>query len=182
MAERFADGLARKRELQLAGAEAFAALHETCRARTGEKDLTLMNWRAPPLTFRRSAPAAVRWACLAAWTTVEEAEYAAMTAESVANTKDLLADCDLLREMIGNPFRPFHLNCASVTPGVADLAKAAYAERILPSGELDRARLAVLADALEEAGCTDPSILEHLRGPGPHVRGCSVIDLVLAKE
>jgi hypothetical protein len=41
---------------------------------------------------------------------------------------------------------------------------------------------AILADALEEAGCTDAAILSHLRGPGPHVRGCWVVDLLLGKE
>ena len=42
-------------------------------------------------------------------------------------------------------------------------------------------RLPILADALEEAGCDDPDILSHLRGPGPHVRGCWALDLVLGK-
>jgi hypothetical protein len=40
----------------------------------------------------------------------------------------------------------------------------------------------VLADALEEAGCDDASVLEHLRGPGPHALGCFVLDLLLAKS
>jgi hypothetical protein len=65
---------------------------------------------------------------------------------------------------------------------VARLARAAYDERHLPEGTLDPVRLAVLADALEEAGCTNPELLGHLRGPGPHVRGCWALDLVLAKE
>jgi hypothetical protein len=43
-------------------------------------------------------------------------------------------------------------------------------------------RLPILADALEEAGCTDAYLLAHLRGPGPHVRGCWAVDLVLGKE
>src|SRR5262249_16751582 len=42
-------------------------------------------------------------------------------------------------------------------------------------------RRGVLADALEDAGCSDASILDHLRGPGPHVRGCWAIDLLLGK-
>jgi hypothetical protein len=46
-------------------------------------------------------------------------------------------------------------------------------------GHLDAARLAVLADMLEEPGCTDPQLLGHLRGPGAHVRGCHVLDAVL---
>jgi hypothetical protein len=42
--------------------------------------------------------------------------------------------------------------------------------------------MAVLADALQEAGCTDPEVLSHCRGTGEHVRGCWVIDLLLAKS
>jgi len=42
--------------------------------------------------------------------------------------------------------------------------------------------LAILADALEEAGCADTDILDHLRGPGPHVRGCWAVDLILGKQ
>jgi hypothetical protein len=47
---------------------------------------------------------------------------------------------------------------------------------------LDTGRLAILADALEESGCTDADMLGHFRGPGPHVRGCWVVDLLLGKE
>jgi hypothetical protein len=43
-------------------------------------------------------------------------------------------------------------------------------------------RLPILADALEEAGCTSPDILNHCRQPGEHVRGCWALDLVLGKE
>jgi len=89
---------------------------------------------------------------------------------------------DLIREMIGNPFRPALVQPAWLTPAVTSLATAAYEERSLPSGELDLARLAVLADALEEAGCSDPDLLGHLRSPGPHVRGCWAIDLILGKQ
>jgi hypothetical protein len=85
----------------------------------------------------------------------------------------------LLRDLVGNPFRPAALDPAVRTPVVAGLARAAYDERLLPSGELDRTRLAVLADALEEAGCEGADLLDHLRGPGPHVRGCWALDLVL---
>jgi hypothetical protein len=63
-----------------------------------------------------------------------------------------------------------------------NLAQALYEERELPSGHLDAARLAVLADMLEEAGCANPRLLGHLRGPGPHVRGCWAVDLVLGQS
>jgi hypothetical protein len=92
------------------------------------------------------------------------------------------AECHLLREVFGNPFRPVEVGHAWQTPQVVALAQAAYEQRELPAGTLDPAQLAVLADALEEAGCTDQAILDHLRGPGPHVRGCWVVDLLLGKS
>jgi hypothetical protein len=88
----------------------------------------------------------------------------------------------VLRDIFGNPFRPVSLARSWLTPTVANLAATAYEERALPSGELDRTRLAVLADALEEAGCTDATILDHLRGPGPHVRGCWALDAILGRQ
>jgi hypothetical protein len=88
----------------------------------------------------------------------------------------------LFREVAGNPFRPVAVDPAWRAPSVGTLAQTTYEERELPSGHLDLARLAVLADALEEAGCTDEAILTHLRSPGPHVRGCWVLDRLLAKE
>jgi hypothetical protein len=42
--------------------------------------------------------------------------------------------------------------------------------------------LALLADALEDAGCIDADLLGHLREPGPHVLGCWAVDLVLGKS
>jgi hypothetical protein len=60
---------------------------------------------------------------------------------------------------------------------VARLAAAVYEERDFSQG-----RLGVLADAAEEAGVTDADLLAHLRGPGPHVRGCWAVDLILGKQ
>jgi hypothetical protein len=88
----------------------------------------------------------------------------------------------LMWEIYGNPFRPVSIGACFRTPTVTTLATAAYAERDLPSGHLDNTRLAVLSDALEEAGCTDAELLSHLRSPGPHVRGCWALDLLLTKE
>src|SRR5262249_32028680 len=41
--------------------------------------------------------------------------------------------------------------------------------------------LPVLADLLEEADCSDPHLPGHLRGPGPHVRGCFAVDALLGR-
>jgi hypothetical protein len=92
------------------------------------------------------------------------------------------AHTNFLRCIFGNPFRPVSLNPSWVTPTVTNLAEAAYQHRDLPSGELNTARLAILADALEEAGCDNQEILGHLRSPGPHFLGCHVLDLLLGKE
>jgi hypothetical protein len=88
----------------------------------------------------------------------------------------------LLRCHFGNPFRPVFINADWLMPTVTSLAAAAYEVRSLPSAELDSARLAILADALEEAGCDSADILTHLRGPGPHVRGCWVVDLLVGRS
>lgn len=40
----------------------------------------------------------------------------------------------------------------------------------------------ILADSLEEAGCMDQRLLEHLRGPNQHCEGCWAIDQVLGFE
>lgn len=87
--------------------------------------------------------------------------------------------------IFGNPFRPVTIDPSLLLwhdALVVRLAQAAYDERHLPEGILDNGRIAVLADALEEAGCTDADILDHLRGPGPHVRGCWPVDLCLGKS
>jgi len=88
----------------------------------------------------------------------------------------------LLRDIFGNPFRAARLDRGWLTPTMIGLGAVAYAEHGLPSGLLDPARLAVLADALEDAGCTDADLLGHLRSPGPHVLGCWALDLILGKE
>jgi hypothetical protein len=87
----------------------------------------------------------------------------------------------LVIEVFGNPFRLVTLNTAWQTPTILALAQAAYDNRILPAGTLELDRLAVLADALEEAGCDNADILNHCRQPGEHVRGCWVVDLTLGK-
>jgi hypothetical protein len=89
------------------------------------------------------------------------------------------AQAELLRDLFGNPFPPAELIgqawLAWNSGTVLRLAQAIYDQRAFD-------RLPVLADALEEAGCTDAAILDHCRGGGPHVRGCWVVDLLLGKQ
>jgi hypothetical protein len=46
----------------------------------------------------------------------------------------------------------------------------------------DFSAMPILADALQDAGCDNADILDHCRGPGPHVRGCWCVDLLLGKQ
>ena len=84
-------------------------------------------------------------------------------------------------DLFGGVFCDHTLSPSWQTPTILSLAQAAYDQRRLPSGELDPARLAILSDALEEAGCADANLLSHLRSPGPHVRGCWALDLLLGR-
>ena len=81
----------------------------------------------------------------------------------------------LLRDVIGNPFRPLRLDPAWRTSTAVALADSMYSARNFTVAP-------ILADALEDAGCDDPAILEHLRGENVHVRGCHVVDAVLGRE
>ena len=80
----------------------------------------------------------------------------------------------LFRDIFGNPFRPVAFDPSWRTSTAVALARQMYESRSFD-------RMPILADALEEAGCDEPSVLTHCRGDGPHVRGCWVVDLVLGK-
>jgi hypothetical protein len=84
----------------------------------------------------------------------------------------------VLHCIFGNPFRP-----SPSLPSVTLAWNDGTVRRIAQGIYIDRAfdRLPILADALEEAGCTNADILAHCRQPGEHVRGCWVVDLLLGK-
>jgi hypothetical protein len=82
---------------------------------------------------------------------------------------------DLLRDIIGNPFRVLKTKRPWQKAKVVKLAQSIYDDRAFD-------RMPILADALEDAGCQDADILAHCREPGQHVRGCWVVDLLLGKE
>ncbi len=86
--------------------------------------------------------------------------------------------CHLIRDVFGNPFSPTKLVPVRLDWNdgtIIKLAQAIYRDHAFD-------RLPILADALEEAGCADAALLDHCRGPGPHVRGCWVVDLLLSKD
>jgi hypothetical protein len=89
-----------------------------------------------------------------------------------------LLNCGLLRDIVGNPFRPNPTDrfCPSWnTSNVVRVAQSIYDDRSFD-------HLPILASTIEEAGCTDVELLTHCREPGLHVRGCWVLDLLLGKN
>jgi hypothetical protein len=85
---------------------------------------------------------------------------------------------NFLRDCLGNPFRTVSLNTAWLAWNdgiIPKLAQSIYEERTFE-------RMPILADALEEAGCTNTEILNHCRHHAEHVRGCWVVNLILGKK
>jgi hypothetical protein len=110
------------------------------------------------------------------------ADVVGMIAGRGASTEELNAILDaevrahavLVREVFGNPFQMVPFNPAMRTETVKSMGETVYSRA-------DFSGLPVLADALEEAGSSTDAFLDHFRLPGPHVRGCWALDLVLGK-
>jgi hypothetical protein len=158
LAERFADGLVGEAERQAAE----AAVNQIGRA--------LWDGGA-----REQAP----WAWWVAGTLIERVPFGTSTSTRPhSHSATASEECALLREIVGDPFRPVRIDPAwrawdgGCVPG---LARTIYEGRAFD-------RLPVLADALEEAGCTDADLLGHLRVPGPHVPGCWALDALLGRD
>jgi hypothetical protein len=119
---------------------------------------------------------------------VTEAASQTMRALLLASAQDadarlriFLAERQTQADLLRDIFWPFEMPIVEPAwlawnaGAVAHLAQAIYEEGRWQD-------LPILADALEEAGCTDAAILDHLRSPGPHVRGCWALDLALVKK
>jgi hypothetical protein len=169
MTERYADGLVSERDCSLALTRSYDYLR------------TLSPYTAPRIAAEATNAALGGAAWAAAWNVVSEARRALRAHGNVDVQSEAWAQADLLRHVTGYPGRAIALGPGWLTSEVVGLARGAYEEQEMPLGTLDRARLAVLSDALEEAGCTSATILEHLRGPGSHPRGCWALDLLLGK-
>jgi hypothetical protein len=188
--ERYADGLATDRELAWACGAARQAFFQSGSASAdhptdrSESNSSWAVWAA--LRQRRRTRSATQQAANSAEAWVEAAARTAGGWEWLENPKERGAQASLLRDTFGNPFRPLPAIATAWQTWndgtVVRLAESAYRERHLPEGLLDKDRLAILADALEEAGCCDRQILRHLRGGTEHVRGCFVVDQLLDKE
>jgi hypothetical protein len=162
--ERYADGEA-----------SFSALHRT---------------RQAALIASNEAKVTDAWAErmageAATWTTEESAWMAASktwqsigeVAEAIGVPWTRMQGAAFLYDIIGNPFQQvsFDLTLLGRNEAISQLAEAIYTERAFH-------RMPMLGDALAEAGFNDAAILEHLRGPGPHYRGCWALDLILNRS
>jgi hypothetical protein len=178
-AERFADGLVDAVKLRLAETGAESVLQEPADTHSGYS-AALAGATATAKRMKDVRP----WRACASARGFFEVEHQGMTIDDhpeffprarEAEAKEYVQQAILLREIFGNPFRPVAVDPAWLTSTVVALARGIYEERAFD-------RMPILADALQEAGCDSEDVLDHCRGPGPHVRGCWVVDLVLGKE
>jgi hypothetical protein len=190
VAERHADGLVSQEEWD-------RVKHETLAVSEGF-DFSGPAGPHDPLDARHTA-AVVAYAAttvdffsprgIAQWTANALAGHAKVQAKAPPNSEQerAVADaarkqaylemCDILRDIFGNPFHPLTLDPDWLT------WNAGTAPRLARAISEDQAfdRLPILADALEEAGCTNLDLLIHCRQPGEHVLGCWLVDLVMGK-
>jgi hypothetical protein len=153
VAERFADGLASEAELIDAA------------------DLVRKSWLETMPKNRRES--AAYWLADSAAARMPEPIIAAVGGRVLAAGGDeMAAQSRLLRCLFGDPARPVLLDPAWLNATVVGMARVIYDGRQFDD-------LPILADALEDAGCADADLLSHLRGPGPHARGCHVLDAIL---
>jgi hypothetical protein len=192
VAEAFADGTATDKQRRHALSNADT-IFDSLSVGVAD-DATLDAVSAPRFALDEDAYKAARYAAECCWRArcpeskrfKEQANLAEMGLASrpdyvseegqASDIEERQALCELLRDIFGNRYGVTLPDPDSVrTPTVLALVTAIYEEWAFD-------RMPVLADALEEAGCTDASVLEHCRGPGPHVRGCWVVDLILGKS
>ncbi|VTR93152.1 Uncharacterized protein OS=Sorangium cellulosum (strain So ce56) GN=sce5710 PE=4 SV=1 [Gemmata massiliana] len=186
--ERYADGLATHAELSAARHAAWDALAELRRA--AEAELEKAGGEEHPSVrdaFMRAGAAAIAniWSGFTftggAGLDLDMSGRGGWSDDrSFRLAHDVLKDAfalrsNLIRCIFGNPFRPVTFLPEWRTSTVVALVGQMYESR-------DFGAMPILGDALQDAGCDSTDVLEHCRGPGPHVRGCWVVDLVLGKE
>jgi hypothetical protein len=168
-AERYAVGLATRGQLRAAKAKASRAVGSSWGPRAAREAAwaaaSCVGWGDGEGNVSVHAAAAAVYDVLRPGMAVTAAQVAA---------DQRCSQAALLRDLFGNPFRPVAFDPAWRTRTASAVAQVIYDGR-------DFSLLPVLADALEDAGCEDAGVLNHCRGPGPHVRGCWVVDLVLGK-
>jgi len=173
VAELAADGMASAEDLARAAAAANQARLEARSASCNPTMEAAIAAEATISSFSRQIPHSAWHASKAyfdAWLASPSTRQAGTTGlEEDAN------QARIIRDIFGNHFHPVTFEPTWRTATVTSLAQATYTNRTFE-------QLPILADALEEAGCTDAAILNHCRQPGEHVRGCWAIDVVLGRK
>jgi hypothetical protein len=187
LAECFAGGLITRSELMHLRREARWAIHRAPDARSYAAAAAVQTLSLKAATAARRAaellrkqrgtqttvPKAFRGRVLAfAEQAVAKAAWDKACAHS--ERKEAGEQAAILRDIFGNPFRSITFDASFVTAKVAKLARAIYAERAFD-------RLPELADALKQAGCADPDILEHCHESQQHFLGCWLVDKLNGK-
>ena len=168
VADRFADDDAPVDEIQHAELIADAA----CANMTGERRFA---WEAATAAVYCASLRSEcwQWATTAAKGSATDLSHQATTKND--QTDERLIRLAMIRCVYGNSFRPVVADSKWLSSTVIGIAEGIYAERAFD-------RLPILADALMDAGCEHPDVLDHCRSAGPHVRGCWVVDLILGKK
>ncbi|MDY3553783.1 hypothetical protein R5W24_002897 [Gemmata sp. JC717] len=165
-AEQFADGLIRPNELLATRAGADAVHGETMAVEAAA---------ASDHFPSKNADDAAGYASEAVARIVAPGYPQNLIAWQTARMFEELAQCAILRDIFGNPFRPVAVERSWLTSTVLLLTERIYQDRAFD-------QIPILADALQDAGCGNDDILNHLRSDGPHVKGCWALDLVLGKS
>jgi hypothetical protein len=178
VAERHADGQATIAELDAARGEAEGAQMNAPFFEAPAYAAALATTAEMALEAARQAVQASRQlaALDASHSTAPGEDEATAVAEATA--VECRDQCDLLRHVVGNPFRP-----VAVPPDWlrCNGGAAAKIARTIVDG-MNFEDLPFLADALLDAGCTDEVILAHCRIPaGDHPRGCWMLDALLRR-
>ena len=184
VAERYAEGLADVGELSAAYDLAYEAYRDTDGDSIEEiiariaVNLTVSDVSEVATSATDAADAKAHVAVYGQGESDEDPTETTETAYGAERFAERVVLCCYLGCIFGNPFKPISLDQSMLAwndGAIGKMAQAIYDARAFD-------RLPLLADALEEAGCSDADILNHCRTPGEHVRGCWVVDLLLGKS
>jgi len=167
IAERFADGRASLKELARARGDALLAVGRGARSVAWAAYWAANTKASGPLwhAFAAAVGATARQA-------VGESHSGSAQVWDESQAEGNREQADLIREVIGNPFRPAvpRPEWLRWNHGVIPaMARSIYVERAWE-------QMHILGDALEEAGCTETLWLDHCRSGKKHVRGCWLLD------
>jgi hypothetical protein len=167
--ERYADGMADRDELRAALRTIHAARSTTNTYSPDGMALHAAGFTAAELNQENPFQAA--WEVIRAVSWEEAPGANRLTVQQ----RERAALCGLLREFFPPPYRRVILSASWLTPSVDSLARGIYDDQAFDA-------MPILADALEDAGCTDAALLDHCRTQRMHHRGCWALDLLLGRS